>query len=426
LKCVYHPTEEATEVCPYCNLPLCDACYTDATLQENKCKVCQHTLKLSKAYQIFNTVSCSIGIAWLVAAFLIFQDVEIMTRILYGFYGLGGALILRVVVQFFIRYFLLMGLEPHQKALVGIARYASNGVDFFLKQAKKAYEKIDDPSKYEDAFVEQILSAIMLQFNKMPQNWLEYISKQFNFKPEELAEKILKTKMDFIKENIFHQYHYQAIEPIIEICEQQERDDLLLELIDEIMVIVEEINMKELGRQHTVELPGIKTPQNQQQQQEKKSLTVLRNEALLTELALIDDKLEGVMKENNRKDDFELIQEKISQFELPEVPKGTFDALKASALAAQGGQTGGGLQAAQEAPMPSGANVISDDIQGLETTKAVEKTCAECGDTFQLENMEKYDYEDITVNVCKNCFDDLESDNHREPKKLTDIRSGKK
>jgi len=129
---------------------------------------------------------------------------------------------------------------------------------------------------------------------------------------------------------------------------------------------------------------------------------------------MLDGEIEEFMISQKRQDDFVLIRNIIDSFELPAVPKNTLAAARSLLPQAQQQYRG----------PDKGADGISGTIDdALDVIKT--KKCAECGDAFDREIMQRYIYNDVKVNVCNNCAEILEKEGHREPKLLSQVKKSK-
>ncbi|MHA1220284.1 MAG: hypothetical protein ACTSQB_00980, partial [Candidatus Heimdallarchaeota archaeon] len=109
---------------------------------------------------------------------------------------------------------------------------------------------------------------------------------------------------------------------------------------------------------------------------------------------------------SKRKKDWNKIKTIIDQYELPRVPKSTFDAAKA--------------MAAQKQQRPSGQDGIPGTVDDIVDLSKV-KLCAECSRSYPKDQLSSYVYNENKVKVCSECLVILEKDGHREPKLLASI-----
>lgn len=421
MKCVYHLETEAEEKCSRCGAPLCDICYTDAELNEELCKICRRELRAFRIVRYVQLGSCGLGIAWvIVALFLPFGGLDFWSKLLIGFAGIAAAFVINYIAIFIMTRTLFAGLEPQNKAILNLHRYAVTGMKQYFNQAIKIMNKLPDFERYKDAFYDQLVTILILQHFDLPTDWVDYFSEIFKVEEEELLENILVYGTDVFYENIFNNYNYQAIEPFIEITKRTDRDDLFNKLVDEILTNLENVDLTELTKPSSYSIPGM--PQ-QQQQVQRESPTVLRQKALLTELKLIEEDLKQYLKHVDREEDFQKIKQIIDQYELPAVPKNTFDAVKM--IGKQPQQT----QQAQQTPTQPQQVSTQSQVPGLiapppqseETTTEQEvhmRTCAECGKKFSKEQLKSYKFEDIKVKVCSDCLTLLKKEGNRKPKQL--------
>ena len=419
MKCVYHPIEESEERCSICNVPLCKTCVAEAELDhQGACHACARQMKIGKFYQYFRIGSCGLGIAWLVVAMIIFTNVVFLTRISYGIYGLLGAFVLNFLAAFILTRMMISDLEPHQRVFVGLSRYAVTGNKIFFNQALKAMEKVEDMSKYQDALFDQIVTVLILQPYDLPHDWVSYLAENFKLTEEELLDGILTYGTDVFYENIFNHYHYQAIEPYIEVLARTENDKLYNKLIDDILEKLNYVDLKELSKPPEY-LPG---QPGQQPRMKKQDPKIIREKAFLTELTMIDSELGEFLTRVDREKDYKTILSYTDNFELPAVPKSSFDAVKALAQGQQM-QQAGAQQTQQAMPTTPRSDLIAppQPEEALEEDTVQFRTCAECGKSFPKHDLQSYLYEKIQVKVCSDCNKILEKDGHRQPKLLADM-----
>ena len=420
MKCVYHPLEESEERCTICNVPICKTCKAEADLEhEGACHACTRQIKISKFYQYFRYGSCGLGIVWLVVAMIVFTNVpNFLTRISYGIYGLLGSFVLNFLAAFILTRMMLSDLEPHQRVFVGLSRYAATGNKIFFTQALKAMEKVEDMSQYKDALFDQIVTVLILQPYDLPMDWVGYLAENFKLNEDDLLAGILEFGTDVFYENIFNHSHYQAIEPYIEVLSRTKNHDLYNKLIDDILENLKDIDLKELNKPPEY-IPG---QPGQAPRMKKQDPKTIRDKAFLTELTLIESELEEFLTQTGRDKDYKKIVAFTDNFELPAVPKSSFDAVKALA---QGQVPQQSAQTPQQA-MP--ASPRSDVIAPVQSSIEEEpedtvqlRTCAECGQSFPKHELVSYAYEKVTVKVCSKCNKKLEKDGHRQPKLLADM-----
>lgn len=424
MKCVYHPIVESEERCAICNVPICKTCITEAELDNSgACHACARQGKIGKFYQYFRIASCGLGIAWLIASMIIFiSEQNFLTRISYGIYGLLGAFVLNFLAAFILTRIMISDLKPHQRVFVGLSRYAVTGNKIFFNQALKAMAKVDDMSQYKDAMFDQIVTVLILQPYDLPGDWVSYLAENFKITEQELLDGILEYGTDVFYENIFNHHHYQAIEPYIEILNRQERDDLYNKLLDDILLRLKDVDLKEISKPPEY-IPGQPGQPPTMKKQEPK---IIRHKAFLTQLSMIDEELGDFLKRVGREKDYKKILSFTDEFELPAVPKSSFDAVKALARGQQQPQQG---QQAQQTRQPIPTSPRSDLIappppQEEESSDDTiqERTCAECGGSFPIHDLSSYTYEKVKVKVCSKCNKTLEADGHREPKLLTNMK----
>jgi len=413
MKCVYHQMVESDNRCDICNVPICKTCTTEAELDNSgACHACTRQGKIAIFYKYFRIASCGVGGIWLVVAMLIFTTVPFLTRISYGIYGLLGAFVLNFLAAFILTRMMISDLKPHQRVFVGLSRYAVTGNKIFFNQALNAMKKVEDMSMYQDALFDQIVTFLILQPYDLPQDWVTYLAEQFKINDQELLDGILEFGIDVFYENIFNHYHYQAIEPYIEILKRQERDDLYNKLLDDILLRLKDVDVKEVNKppEYNPGQPG--QPSTMKKQDPK----VIRNKAFLTQLTMIEEELGEFLKRVGRAKDFKKILAVTENFELPTVPKSSFDAVKALAK---------GQQPQQQQAQPSQQQMVASPRSDLIAPPPLEealpedtvqlRTCAECGGSFPKHDLLSYTYEKIQVKVCTKCNKSLEADGHRQP-----------
>jgi len=411
LKCVYDPEIEAEGRCSLCNVPLCKTCNTEAELNNDLCHACTRQGKIARLYQIIRLSSCGLGLAWVVVAMIIFNNVQFINRILYGAYGLIGAIFINFLMAFILTRMMISDLKPHQRVFVGLSRYAATGNKMFFDQAIRSMKKVEDMSPYRDALFDQIVSILILQPYDLPMDWVNYLCEIFQLTEEELLSGIIEFGTDVFEENIFNQYYYQAMEPYIEVLKLTERDDLYNKLMDEIMKILDTVNLSELTKPPVYTISGQAAPQ-----QQRKDPKEIRDSAFLTELKLIDSELEEFLVRVKRQKDYKKIKEIIDDFQLPAVPKNTFEAVKQIAA---GGQAAKTQQAAPKQQIQG--DLIALPEQVVDDADEIKKRCAECGQFFTKEELQTYEYNKVKLKVCANCLKILEKEGHREPKLYSDL-----
>jgi len=411
LKCCYHPDQEAEGTCTYCNIPLCKTCLTDAGLNDGSCKVCLRQKQYVRVYNYMRIIVCSLGVGWMVLAFFIFDTSQGWSNALtYGILGLVGAFIINMVALTIFSRTLLSNLEPHQKLFVALSRYSVTGHKNFFTQAVNAMKKIDNLEAYKDALYEQLIAILILQPYDLPMGWSAYLSETFKLNEEEMLLELLTYGREIFMENIFENHHYQAIEPLIEILNKTARKDFYNELINKIMARLESVDLKAIKRSQPLQFAG-GMGQQPSQPIRRESPVVLQDKAFLTELKLIDEELEEFLTKENRKDDWTKISEIIEQFELPRVPKNTFEAARSLAT-----------QQVTQQQQPGVPATLPKELEEIQEDPSKRKRCAECGAQFTKEQMKRYHYEGISVNVCTHCYSILEKEGHREPKQLAQLR----
>jgi hypothetical protein len=407
LKCCYDPDLEAQGNCVNCNVPLCNICLTDAELNEGLCKACMRQKRFMRIYQIFRITSCTLGVGWAVLAFIVI-DFEKWTQVLpYALLGVVGAFGLNMLVLVLLSRILLVNLKPHQKVFVALARYSVSGNKVFFTQAVRAMKKVDNISEYKDALFDQLVSILILQPYDLPYDWVSYLCENFRLTEEDLISGILEYGTDVFEENIFNQHHYQAIEPYIEVLKRTEKNDLYHKLIDQILVRLDGVDLKTAARPAPITFQGMQQAQPVQQREKP---SVIRDRAFLTQLKLIDSELEEFLTKAGREKDWVKIDNVISGYELPKVPKSTFDAARQMAVQTQTQMKG-----------PDGIAGTADDLGDPSKVKI----CAECGISFQKDQLLSYDFRGVSVNVCFECNQQLEKEGHREPRLLASIRKPK-
>ncbi|NHJ49482.1 MAG: hypothetical protein FK733_16955 [Asgard group archaeon] len=413
MKCCYDPDLEAEGSCVNCNVPLCKTCLTDAELGEGLCQACIRQKRIFKFYQIFRITSCTLGVGWAVLAFIVIDAAKWTTNLSYGLLGVVGAFGLNMLVLVLLSRMLLVNLKPHQKVFVALARYSVSGNKVFFTQAIRAMKKVDNMELYKDALFDQLVSILILQSYDLPLDWITYFCDNFKLTKEELLDGILKFGIDVFEENIFHQDHYRAIEPYIEVIKEAEREDLYHKLIDQILDRLNNTDIKAAMRPPPITyqpMPGQQGTQQAQPQAQRESPAVIRDRAFLTELKLIDEELKEFLVKSGRDKDWEKLNEVIAVYELPKVPKSTIDAARLMATKTQTQMKG-----------PDGIVGTADDLGDPSKVKI----CAECGNTFTKDQLMSYTFRDISVNVCRDCNQILEKDGHREPRLLASIRKPK-
>ena len=414
MKCVYDPEIEAEGRCSLCNVPLCKTCYTEAELNNDLCHACTRQGKIARIYQIIRLSSCGLGLAWVVVAVIIFNQADFLNRILYGAYGLMGAIFINFITAFILTRMMISDLKPHQRVFVGLSRYAATGNKIFFDQALRAMKKVEDMTSYKDALFDQLVSILILQPYDLPMDWVNYLCENFHLTEEELLSGIIEFGTDVFEENIFNQHYYQAMEPYIEVLKKTENDSLYNNLMDKVMVKLNDVNLQELNKPPVYTIPG-QIPQ--QQQQQRADPKVIRDRAFLTELKLIDSELEEFLIKAKRQKDYDKIKSVIDEFELPAVPKSTFDAVKQLAAGAAPAQTG---QTPTQTQTPSSDLIALPEQEPDEGTE-VKKRCAECGQFFSKEALQNYEYNKVNLKVCKKCSKILEKEGHREPKLYSEL-----
>lgn len=407
MKCCYHPDQEAEGACVQCNAPLCKTCMTDAELNEGLCQVCLRQKKFIRIYSFFRLFSCSLGAGWLILAFIIFDTSQGWSKpFTYGLLGLFGSFVINMLGLFVVNWLLLSNLNPEQKLFVALSRYSVTGQKTFLTQAVRAMKKIDNLDNYRNALFDQIIAILILQPYDLPMDWVAYLSETFKMTEEDLLSGLLEFGHEVFLNNIFENHHYQAIEPYIEILNRTEQTKLYNELIDKIMARLGTVDLKAIKRSQPIQFEGMAQPQ---QPLRREPPSVLQDKAFLTELKLIDEELKEFLIKEKRDGDWEKISETIDQFELPKVPKNTFEA--ARSLATQ--------QVSQRQAVPT---TLPEELEQVKADPSKTRLCAECGASFSKEQLKKYEYKGISVNVCSHCFTILEEEGHREPKQLAKLR----
>ncbi len=401
LKCCYDPKLEAEGHCINCNVPLCKTCVTYAELNEGICRACRRQKSFLKIYGTSRIIICGLGIVFLVVSLIWISPGNLMNGFVYGLLGVMGAVAINMLTLALMSRFLLSNLEPHQKVFVALARYSVSGNKVFFNQAIKAMKKVEDMFQYKDALFDQLVSILILQPFDLPNEWVEYLCENFIFTEQELLDGILEFGTDVFEENIFNQHHYQAIEPYIEVLKRTEKTELYNKLIDQILERLEKVDLKAVIQPPPVSFQGT------QPQPVREEPSVVKDRAFLTELKLIDYELEEFLTKAKRKKDWKKISEIIEDYELPKVPKSTFEA--ARAMATQTQQTMKG---------PNGIPGTADDLGNPNKVKI----CAECGISFYKDHLSTYVFRDISVNVCSECLATLNKEGHREPRLLASIR----
>jgi hypothetical protein len=348
---------------------------------------------------------CSLGVVWLALAFLVIFPEDMTNGFTYGLLGLLGAMVLNTIGGQLVQRSTMWGLRPEQRVFVALHRYSVTGAKMYLNQALRIMNKIEDMSLYKDALFDQIVSILIYLPYDLPGEWVDYFCENFNLTEKELLDGILEFGIDVFEENIFENHIYQAIEPYIEIIKRTEQEQLYHDLMDKIMARMNSIDFKAVSRPPTYVIPGM--PQQPAQQEDA---TVIRDRAFLTELKLIDAELEDFLMKSNRESDWKALSDILSNYELPKVPKSTFEAAKAMAAQQQ-----------QQLKGPDGVAGTADDLGDPSKVKI----CAECGITFSEDQLSTYVFREISVNVCSECKSTLESEGHREPRLLASIRKPK-
>ena len=279
--------------------------------------------------------------------------------------------------------------------------------------------KVEDMSIYKDAMFDQIVTVLILQPYDLPYDWVGFLATNFKITEQELLDGILEFGTDVFYENIFNHYHYQAMEPYIEILNRQERDDLYNKLLDDIILRLKDVDLKEINKPPEY-IPGQPGQPNTMKKQEPK---IIRQKAFLTQLTMIDEELGEFLKRVGREKDHKKILEFTENYELPAVPKSSFDAVKALARGQQPqqGQQQQTQQTRQQIPTSPRSDLIAPPQQNeeVEPDDTVQlRTCAECGGSFPKHELSSYTYEKLKVKVCSKCNKALEADGHREPKLL--------
>ena len=409
MKCCYDPDIEADGACVNCRAPLCKTCHTEADFADGLCIACSRQKKSFRFYSYFRIGMCSLGMVWLVIALFVIWDLQ--SGFTYGLLGLLGAFALNTVGAQIIQRSSLWGLKPEARVFVSLHRYSVTGNKMYFNQALRVMKKIEDISQYKDALFDQIVSILINLPYDLPADWVEYLCENFNMTEKELLDGIMEFGIDVFEDNIFNHHVYQAIEPYIEILKRTDNEKLYHELIDKILVRLNTIDFKAVNRPPVYSVPGIQQQQPQQPQQpQQENPQVIRDRAFLTELKMIDAELEDFLTRTKRKSDWKAISDIIDNYQLPKVPKSTFEAAKAMAAQTQ-----------KQLKGPDGVAGTKDDLGDPSKVKI----CAECGISFSEVQLSTYVFRDISVNVCSECLSILEKDGHREPRLLASIRKPK-
>jgi hypothetical protein len=406
LKCCYDPEIESDGTCANCRVPLCKTCLTETELGDGLCRTCSRQKKIYRFSRYSQIGMCGLGMVWLaIASFVLFPG-NMQSGFTYGLLGLLGAMALNYVVGILLRRSYLWGLRPEQKAFVSLHRYSVTGDKMYLNQGIRFLSKIEDKIVFKDALFDQLVSILIYLPYDLPQDWVAYLCENFSLTEQELLDGILEFGIDVFEENIFNNYIYQAIEPYIEILKRTDNEKLYHVLIDKILARLNTIDFKAVSRPAAYIVPGMQ----QQQQQQQDSPNTIRDRAFLTELKMIDAELEDFLTRTKRKSDWKAINDILSNYDLPKVPKSTFEAAKAMAAQTQ-----------QQMKGPDGIAGTSDDLGDPSKVKI----CAECGISFSEDQLSTYVFRDISVNVCSICNRTLENEGHREPRLLASIRKPK-
>jgi hypothetical protein len=388
-----------------CRVPLCKTCLTETELGDGLCRTCSRQKKIYRYSRYSQIGVCGLGMVWLaIASFVLFPG-DLQNGFTYGMLGLLGAMVLNYIVGILLKRSYLWGLRPEQKAFVSLHRYSVTGDKMYLNQGIRFLSKIDERKAFKDALFDQLVSILIYLPYDLPNDWVAYLCENFSLTEEELFDGILEFGIDVFEENIFNNHIYQAIEPYIEILKRTDNEKLYHVLIDNILARLNTIDFKAVSRPPAYVIPGM--PQQQQQQD---SAQTIRDRAFLTELKMIDAELEDFLTKSKRKSDWKAINDILSNYELPKVPKSTFEAAKAMATQQQ-----------QQMKGPDGVAGTADDLGDPSKVKI----CAECGNSFNEDDLLAYVFRDISVNVCSNCNRTLEKDGHREPRLLASIRKPK-
>jgi len=416
LKCAFHPLEDAEERCTVCNITLCKNCYADSELNDGMCHSCRRQQKISKIYTYIRYGVWALGIAWVIIAIIIFSGVKSwLDIILYGSMGIAGAIFTNFIIAYILSRMLISDLAPHQKLFVALSRYSITGNKIFFNQAIKTLNKVEDVRIYQDALMDHIVSILILQPYDLPSDWLGYLSEQFKFTEEELLAGIVEFGVDVFEDNIFIQNHFQALEPFIDILNKTEKVDIYNKLVDRILDEISKVDIDAISKSAPVRIPGV----DPARQPTKEEPSTIRHRAFLTEVKLLDAEIEEFMEKQNRQKDFAKIKNIIDNFELPSVPKNTLDAARSLISQRQSPYQAKGITQGQG---PDGIAGTADDA--LDVPKV--KVCAECSMSFNKDEMISYVFEDVKVNVCRNCGETLEKEGHREPKLLAAIKKPQK
>ncbi|NHJ31661.1 MAG: hypothetical protein FK732_02255 [Asgard group archaeon] len=405
MKCCYDPEIESDGTCVNCRVPLCKTCLTDADLSDGLCLACNRQKKTFRFFGYFRIGMCSLGMVWLALSFLVIFPGNMTNGFTYGLLGLLGAFALNTVAAQIIQRSTFWGLKPEQRAFVLLHRYSVSGNKMYFNQAMRALKKIEDMTPFKDALFDNIVSILIYLPYDLPADWIEFLSENFNMTDKELLDGILEFGIDVFEENIFNNHIYQAIEPSIEILKRTDNEKMYHVLVDRILDRLKGIDFKAVSRPSAYVIPGM--PQQQSQQEPP---SVIRDRAFLTELKMIDAELEDFLTRTKRDSDWKAIADIINNYELPKVPKSTFEAAKAMAARTQ-----------QQMKGPDGIAGTEDDTGDPSKVKI----CAECGISFSEEHLKAYIFRDISVNVCSECYSTLEKEGHREPRLLASIRKPK-
>jgi len=406
LKCCYDPEIDADGTCVNCRVPLCRTCLTEAELGDSLCFACSRQKKSFRFYGYFRIGMCSLGMVWLALSFLVIFPGDMTSGFTYGLLGLLGAFALNTVGAQIIQRSSLWGLKPETRVFVSLHRYSATGNKMYFNQALRLMKKIEDMTLYKDALFDQIVNILIYLPYDLPADWVEYLCENFNMTEKELLDGILEFGIDVFEENIFNNHVYQAIEPYIELLKRTDNEKLYHELIDKILTRLNTIDFKAVNRPPTYTVPGMQ----QQQQPQQENPTVIRDRAFLTELKMIDAELKEFLVRTNRESDWKAISDIIDNYQLPKVPKSTFEAAKAMASQTQ-----------KQLKGPNGIAGTADDLGDPSKVKI----CAECGISFSEAHLSTYVFRDISVNVCSECLSTLEKEGHREPRLLASIRKPK-
>ena len=404
MKCCYDPDIEAKGHCVNCRVPLCQTCLTDAEFGDGLCKVCSRQKKTFRFFGYFRIAMCSLGMVWLALSFLVLFPGDMANGFTYGLLGLLGAMVLNTVAGQLVQRSAMWGLRPEQRIFVALHRYSVTGSKMYLNQALRIMKKVENMTPYKDALFDQIVSILIYLPYDLPGEWVDYFCDNFHLTEKELLDGILEFGIDVFEENIFENHIYQAIEPYIEIIKRTGKDQLYHDLVDKIMARINSIDFKAVSRPPAYVIPGV------QQQAPQEDASVIRDRAFLTELKMIDSELEDFLMKSNRESDWKALSDILNNYELPKVPKSTFEAAKAMAAQQQ-----------QQLKGPDGIAGTSDDLGDPSKVKI----CAECGISFSEDQLSTYVFREISVNVCSECKSTLEREGHREPRLLASIRKPK-